>query len=306
MNTPQSANPHTADARTFEHQVAGHGGIYSIGGGLIAKPNCETERIFYEQSVTFPEFQNFLAKFYGTLRLATSSERAMLENAQANEAIIQNPITLSNSEQDCICIEDISSGFRKPCILDIKLGTRLYDDDATSEKKARAIANAEKTTSGSSGIRICGLKVYDRISKEYIEYPREFGRKLQEDGLLDAISKFFPPTFDAQYRLDIMDGFLSELKEYLSVVENLELRLYSSSILFVYEGDPSGESPSNGEGDASDESDNEGHLFDFRVIDFAHSKWELGGGIDEQYLFGLRNTLELFEKLRDSLMQENL
>lgn len=47
----------------------------------------------------------------------------------------------------------------KPCILDVKLGTTLYDEDASPEKKARMIKAAHNTTSGETGIRLTGFQV---------------------------------------------------------------------------------------------------------------------------------------------------
>ena len=39
------------------------------------------------------------------------------------------------------------------------MGTRHHGDDATSEKRDRQIAKAEKTTSKTLGIRACGMQV---------------------------------------------------------------------------------------------------------------------------------------------------
>lgn len=50
-------------------------------------------------------------------------------------------------------------GFTRPCVLDLKLGTRLYDDDATPEKREKMQKNAKGTTSEELGIRISGMKV---------------------------------------------------------------------------------------------------------------------------------------------------
>jgi 1D-myo-inositol-tetrakisphosphate 5-kinase/inositol-polyphosphate multikinase len=47
----------------------------------------------------------------------------------------------------------------KPNILDIKLGTKLYDDDASEEKKARMIQAAAATTSFTTGVRLTGFQV---------------------------------------------------------------------------------------------------------------------------------------------------
>ena len=61
--------------------------------------------------------------------------------------------------RECVKIENLLQGFREPSILDLKLGTRLYGDDATSQKKAQMIKTASITTTGSLGIRITGMRV---------------------------------------------------------------------------------------------------------------------------------------------------
>jgi len=58
-----------------------------------------------------------------------------------------------------IVLENLSHRFLKPNILDIKLGTRLYDDGASEEKKARMIQTAKNTTSFETGVRLTGFQV---------------------------------------------------------------------------------------------------------------------------------------------------
>lgn len=56
-------------------------------------------------------------------------------------------------------LENLTTPFRKPNILDIKLGTVLYDDDASEEKKARMLKTARDTTSFETGVRLTGFQV---------------------------------------------------------------------------------------------------------------------------------------------------
>lgn len=49
--------------------------------------------------------------------------------------------------------------FKKPNILDIKLGNILYEEDATEDKKQRMIKQAESTTSAATGLRLTGFQV---------------------------------------------------------------------------------------------------------------------------------------------------
>jgi len=61
-----------------------------------------------------------------------------------------------------IKLQNLSNDFTKPNILDIKLGTQLYADDAPPEKKQRMIQAAMKTTSLETGIRMTGFQVSPR------------------------------------------------------------------------------------------------------------------------------------------------
>jgi len=47
-------------------------------------------------------------------------------------------------------------------VLDIKLGTVLYDDNATPEKKERMQKKAEQSTSFETGVRLTGFNVSER------------------------------------------------------------------------------------------------------------------------------------------------
>ena len=56
-------------------------------------------------------------------------------------------------------LENLSFGFLKPNILDVKLGTVLYDDSAPPDKVARMEKAARNTTSFETGIRLTGFQV---------------------------------------------------------------------------------------------------------------------------------------------------
>ena len=68
-----------------------------------------------------------------------------------------------------IILDDLNKSYMNPCILDIKLGTRTYciitscvlhlGEGAPPEKVERHIRMCKKTTSGSLGIRVCGMRV---------------------------------------------------------------------------------------------------------------------------------------------------
>jgi 1D-myo-inositol-tetrakisphosphate 5-kinase/inositol-polyphosphate multikinase len=56
-------------------------------------------------------------------------------------------------------LENLSFPFLKPNILDVKLGTVLYDEGASEEKRTRMEKAARDTTSFETGVRLTGFQV---------------------------------------------------------------------------------------------------------------------------------------------------
>eukprot|EP00041_Stephanoeca_diplocostata_P030303 m.914820 g.914820 ORF g.914820 m.914820 type:complete len:1562 (-) comp23731_c0_seq1:248-4933(-) len=61
--------------------------------------------------------------------------------------------------QVCLVLENLLSAFERPCVMDIKIGTRQHADDASPEKRAKAIRRCASTTSKTLGLRCSGMRV---------------------------------------------------------------------------------------------------------------------------------------------------
>ncbi|KAG7106262.1 Inositol polyphosphate multikinase like protein [Verticillium longisporum] len=147
-----------------------------------------------------------------------------------------------------VVLENASSGFTHANILDAKLGRRLWADDAPQQKKTRFDKIASETTHGSLGFRIAGMRAYrgspdkaELNEEDYKIYDKDFGRdSVNTDNVVDAFRKFvFNPDagIDEELGKAVCHAFVRELHNVEEVLSVHESRMYSSSLLFVFEGD---------------------------------------------------------------------
>ncbi|KAK7677060.1 hypothetical protein QCA50_019958 [Cerrena zonata] len=104
----------------LEAQVGGHKGVMTTeDGSLLIKPALPVEVAFYQSVGTDPAFaplRPFIPKFYGTLTL-----EGMVDPEKGLDGGEVKPIP--GQDKDTIVLENLSHSFKKPNILDIKIGT---------------------------------------------------------------------------------------------------------------------------------------------------------------------------------------
>lgn len=232
-----------------------------------------------------------------------------------------------------IVLENVTSGFTRPNVLDVKLGARLWDDDAPLSKRRKLDDVAAETTSGSLGFRVAGMKVYVgqppatpssnsepnvELKDGYKSFDKNYGRDFDKSNVISAFATYLgiadKNPVKARGKL-LASRILRELESIQYVLENEESRMYSASVLFVYEGDD--EALEKGlkieqeaemqdqeeEEEEEPEEDEDGNeimpqrVLEARLIDFAHARWAPGQGPDENALEGIRSLIAIFKQL---------
>ncbi|SSD60949.1 uncharacterized protein SCODWIG_02710 [Saccharomycodes ludwigii] len=175
-----------------------------------------------------------------------------------------------------ILLEDLTRKLRKPCVLDLKMGTRQYGVDALDTKQSSQRKKCFQTTSRLLGCRICGLKIWDVGEQKFLTRDKYFGRRvkigwqfarilarfLYNGVYVSSIIKQIPKLI---YDLDKLQKCILNLKGY---------RLYGASLLLKYDGEAKEEQQQQQvhDGNAVDEDDDEDNDFDIcrlHLIDFA-------------------------------------
>ena len=205
---------------------------------------------------------------------------------------MDNNMDTQEQGQIFLVLENLLSPFERPCVLDLKLGTRQHADNADPEKKRKAIKKCAQTTSKDLGLRCCGMRVY--FLEECRKWDKAYGKLLTAENFNEAIESFFDNG--SGIRVDAMAAIEEKLAEFRSVLNGIDgFRFYSSSLLLIYDGDESNP------------------RVDVRMIDFARAtipsapRGPAGRGDegpDVGALFGVDNLLERMKQVRSAAEEE--
>ncbi|PWN29188.1 SAICAR synthase-like protein [Jaminaea rosea] len=105
--------------------------------------------------------------------------------------------TVAEGEKPYVALEDLlSGGFEKANVLDVKLGTQLWDEmDASHEKQERMEAAAKATTSAETGIRLTSWRTWDSQAEDgagqFRSMGKAFGKAISADQLPLGLTAFF-------------------------------------------------------------------------------------------------------------------
>jgi len=263
-------------------QVAGHGSHDQTQAILTGKDGCILkpiqapprglrEKQFYEdvfssQDENNAKFKPFLPKYFGTCKKKTK-----------------------NGPAEFLMIENLTQGFEKPCIMDIKIGAKTYGPDANAEKIAKQDASYAGTKKP-FGFSVLGMSVHaGQEKKEFNVQNKDYGKSLNVDNITDFLVKYLDSSSLEGGARAVAKLFADKLSPLVTLFsEQTTFHLYGSSLLFVYDASKVVEFS---EGKIDEKQLAEGVAV--TMIDFAHV-WAGEDRIDENYFNGVTNLHKVF------------
>uniref|UniRef100_A0A5S6QAH8 Kinase n=1 Tax=Trichuris muris TaxID=70415 RepID=A0A5S6QAH8_TRIMR len=194
---------------------------------------------------------------------------------------------LRSQKHRFLLLENLAYCYQYPSVLDLKMGTRHYGDDASEHKRRRQKAKSLESTSSTIAVRLGGMQVFDQRTKTYTCYDKYYGRSLSVRRFKETIVEFF--NNGISIRTDLITSLKGRLEELNRVLNDSPgYRFYSSSLLIIYEGDACA---------------NQSPFIDVRMIDFGHSTCQnfeedpQHVGPDKGYLQGVNSLIQIMHHI---------
>ncbi|KAL0012941.1 hypothetical protein SO802_000010 [Lithocarpus litseifolius] len=272
--------------RVPNHQVAGHrAGDGKLGplvddSGLFYKPLQSDDRgskevFFYTSFSSNTNIPNHIRRFFPTFH-----------GTQLIEA------SDGSGKQPHLVLQDIFSGHLNPSIVDIKIGSRTWNPQASEDYIQKCFMKDTERSSLALGFRIDGLQIYESEGSGFWKPDRKLIHKYTAEDVRLVLRRFVSSNSSAGVDPDCTfasivyggsGGILAQLLELKEWFEHQTIfHFYSCSVLMVCEKESVMKKMSSGA--------------EVKLVDFAHVV-EGKGIIDHNFLGGLCSLIKFISEI---------
>lgn len=89
-----------------------------------------------------------------------------------------------------LLLENVVALYTRPCVLDLKIGTRQHGDDASESKRHRQLMKCRHSTSATLGVRMVGMQMWEADTKTYSYVEKQEGRRIDAAGFKGYVKRF--------------------------------------------------------------------------------------------------------------------
>ncbi|KAK5965413.1 Kinase [Trichostrongylus colubriformis] len=183
-------------------------------------------------------------------------------------------VPIDKKDVDFLILEDVTSTYTRPAILDVKMGRITYDPVASATKREKEARKYPPQTV--LGFRILGYRMHCQDGNIVVK-DKEWGKGYDEYTILDGLLEFFSGRGIDPALISEALSKLDRVRQWFA--KQTSFHFYASSLLFVYENDRS--KPAN---------------VQLVMIDFSHV-FPSNNQLDTNYIVGLNMLYSKMEMI---------
>ncbi|GAB66012.1 histone deacetylase [Plasmodium cynomolgi strain B] len=186
------------------------------------------------------------------------NEKNVMEQKRSDN-VSNNPSSTKQSEpllkgeenKTAICLANVLSTMRHPCVMDVKMGVRLYGDDCDEDSIQKKIQKAKSRSCLSHGFHLTSVIGWDKKKEEPFFISKEDAHSIKnDDNFVDAFMSYFLACDNVHLSKMLLKKLLLVLEHMKAFFESQHLfAFYGTSLLFVFDSDPS-KNKNDGDGSA--------------------------------------------------------